>query len=385
MTTSGDLGIALVAVRGEASQADAVAERLAAMGAVGSVIDGAALGLPDWVLARVAGTEDGVLVAASADEDPTLVPHAEVRAALAESWSEVQVGEVVIDRRPLEVPLGTPSGPVTSVAVTPRASLMLGVMASSIKAPITEAPITGDAGGDRLLVGLDLDDEAADRIMLDALSGLLTNAKGRSVVIWRRGPHWGLHVLRRGKHVLAHVWEPQWRPFGHAGLDHVRAGLRPIEADAADVAELLEVPAERLPDLRVQMRQAEPDLTRLAELLALPDEAVRVLAGELAVADLPGAVVHEPGSRRAAVRQAMAPSEHDPAWVQRVDASRHRLSRGFLIVSAVFIVLCGVISAILLADGSVVPGLLVLAAGVVRAAMVAVRWRRQQAASRTEA
>jgi hypothetical protein len=299
----------VVAVPGGAESVDLLLARLEELGLVGWVVDGARLGHDGWVLARVAADDEGAL--ATGDDVWTSVEIDDLRAALAVTWPLVQVGDVVIGGQDVVGPLCRSEAPrLHEVAFATTRGLGLDVEASVEKLTLAAVRM-----GPKTLFARVQPIDGPEHRLVDVFS----TARGGSVVLWRREPHVVLQVLRRGEEVELHVWEPAWAPVGPADHDDVRDALRPPRGDAAEIARVLHLPDDSVAALDALLHGETPPLNQLCDLLGLPDEAARVLSGECAVEELPGAVVHEPTTFRAGLREAMRPSDDDPAWVQWMD------------------------------------------------------------------
>lgn len=343
---------------------DALARALAGLGLVGSVVDGSALGLGGVTVARVVGDDDVALVVGEDGESDDIEARA-VLDRLEAQWPGALWGTAAAEAHDLQWPV-MGGRPARTVAVTPPADLMLGVIARDDAIVVHEARV-----GDRVLVGTAHD----HALTADVLVHLLVNAKGRSVVLWRSGGHAGLEVLKRGKLAASHVWEPTWTPFGMAGA----AGLRDpgVTGDAAAIGSLLGLADHDVVSLRALMRR-EVDVDALARLLGLPHEAVEVLEGRTTVAELPGGSVVEPVSGREIVRQAFRPSEHDPAWIRWYDRGAREL-RPWYVLSSLLSSLIGVLFVIRwTAGGSAFFGVVGLVLVVGTAVDLAARWWRRR-------
>ncbi|MFC5679288.1 hypothetical protein [Aeromicrobium endophyticum] len=351
-----------VVVRGASTHE--LAQVLAGLGLVGSVVDGAALGLDGMTVARVVGDDDVALVVAEDGTSDDVEAEA-VLERLEAQWPGALWGTAAAEAHDLQWPV-MGARPARTVAVTPPADLMLGVVARDDAFVLHEARV-----GDRLLVGIAHDHDLA----ADVLVHVLVNARGRSVVLWRSGGHVGLEVLKRGSRRASHVWEPGWTPFGVAD-----DGLRDpgVTGDAAAIGSLLGLADDDVVSLRALMRR-EPDLDALAGLLGLPPAAVAVLEGRTTVAKLPGGRVVEPATGRDLVRQAVRPSEHDPAWMRWFDRGARELRPWYVLSSLVSVAIGVFFVASWAADGSAFFGVvgLVMAAGTV--VDLAVRWWRRRA------
>jgi hypothetical protein len=309
----------LVPVVVPGASASELAAVLEPMRLVGSVIDGESLGLAGSAVARLVGEGDDV---DTVDEHGhgSWTPQEVVRTHLAQRWPQALIGAAATDAHALTWPCMRVDSSWT-VAVTPPADLMLGVFAGASGLTLHEARV-----GDRLLVGV----EESHDMAVDILVDVLVNAKGRSVVLWRTGTHTGLHVMRRGKNVHAHLWEPTWTPFGPEGMDEVRdVG---VGGDAAAIGALLDLPSPAVVSLRAMMRRPDPDLDALVDVLDLPSEVTDVLTGRTTVAQLPGGHVPQPRSLREEISSV---SEHDPAWVRWYERGARELRPWYVVSSLV--------------------------------------------------
>jgi hypothetical protein len=318
----------LVAVPGGADDVDHLVLRLEALGLTGWVVDGARLGRGGWVLARVAADDEGA-VATDDDGDWTLLEIDDLRDALAATWPGVQVGDVVIDGEDVVGPLcSSRSARLHEVAFATARGMRLDLEASLQKLTLAEVRM-----GARTLFARAQPIEGPEHELID----VFTTAKGGSVVLWRRDPHLVLQVLRGSKEVELHVWEPAWTPVGSSGDDEIRDFLRPVVGDADAIARALRLPAESIAPLRALLDREMPPLNQLCDVLGLPDEAVQVLSGECAVEELPGAVIHEPKTRIAAMRESARPSADDPAWMRWADTGARELRPWYVVSSLVSI------------------------------------------------
>ncbi len=308
---------------------DAVGARLSAHHLVGAVIDGAELGVDGYVLARIVGDSDGGLVS-DHDHDPSTDVD-ELMAELGSAWPGTLVGAPSADGWSLTWPVVLEPPRLHTVAVTPPTDLMLSVVAGSTGLTLHEARVD-----DRVLVGIAEVTDLHPSVLVD----VLVNAKGRSVVMWRAGAHAGVHVMKRGKHAHAHLWEPAWTPFGHPDLDDLRDPG--VAGDAAAIGTLLDLSDTDIVSLRAMMRRPRPDLDALAQLLHLPAEAVDVLEGRTRVVDLPGGGVPEPLTWKQEVVRLAQGSEHDPAWMRWYDAGARDL-RPWYVVSSLVSLAVGVV------------------------------------------
>ncbi|MCL3818241.1 hypothetical protein [Aeromicrobium wangtongii] len=321
----------LVAVRGGAADVGDLVARLGGLGLVGWAIDGARLGHEGWVVARLAADEEGLL-AVDRDGDLQLLELDDLRAALAPVWPDVQVGDVVIGGHELLAPLcQSPSERLHEVAVATARGMRLDLEASMEKLTLAEVRT-----GDRVLFGRVQPVTGPEHRLID----VFTSAKGGSIVLWRREPYLVLQVLDGREEAELHVWGPEWSAVGSAAQDGLRDLMRPVEGDAAEIVALLDLPAESVEPLRAVLGQARPPLGELCHLLGLPDEAAWVLSGECAVEDLSGAIVHEPKTFVAALRDVARPSDDDPAWVQWMDRGAREL-RPWYVVSSVASIAAG--------------------------------------------
>lgn len=305
----------IIAVPGDGDTVVLLKARLEELGLVGWAIDGTRLGHGGWVLARVSADDEGAL-AIDADGDLGLLEIDDLRASLLEDWPDAQVSEIDLGEESLD------SAETRDVAVTSPANLVLSIAASMTESAIAEARI-----GDHLLVGRVR--PAADGG--EGLAAALASAKGTSTVLWREVGMTGVLVLRRGKVVAAHTWQPTWLPVGGAAQDDLRQALQWGQGDAAEIAKVLGLSPDLVLNLRALMRRESPSLEELCELLNLPEEALRVVSGECAVTDLPHVIVHEPKKMTAAVRESMKPSDDDPTWVRWIEEGQRELKWWYLV------------------------------------------------------
>ena len=341
---------------------DEVAGRLDEMGLVGAVVDGHRLGLHDVVVARVVGGEDDVWVLRGPDDQDQVVTLDELARDLAGTWPGTLVGSAFFDGHAVADPILVSTAlPRASVAVTPRTDLMLGVVARATGATFHEV-----LADDRLVVQMS---GGRSSMALDGLVDALTNARGRSVVLWKIGDHVALHAMRRGRHAAAHIWTSPWTAFGHPDLDHLRDPE--ITGDATVFGDVLGLTAGRVVDLRAMMRRPAPDLPELARILDLPPVVADVLDRRTTVADLPGAARVEP--RR--VRDSLGGSEHDPAWLRALDEGPRELRPWFLLTSLFALALGAYLLVDWLTGGSTVWGVIGLVLVLGTALDVPIRWR----------
>lgn len=348
----------MIAVPGDADTVKQLIAELTRLGLVGWAIDGSALGHDGWVLARVAADDEGALTV-SIDGDLQLLEAGALRGQLAQRWPGVQVGEI---------DLGDPEalrGEIREVAVTPAVNLMLPVVARAIDGAIALADVD-----DRLIIAR-VEPEADGG---DVLAAALVNAKGVSTVLWREVGMTGLLVLRRGKVVAAHTWQPEWLPVGDQAQDDLRQALKWGEGDAAEIIEVLELSPNSAASLKDLMRGPTPSPNELCAVLAIPEEARRVFAGEGSVGEIPGAVVHQPQKLTAALREAVKPSDYDPSWIRWVDSGERELKWWFVLTRLAFLAIC--VSAVWtwLHGGSIVMGLLGVVAGIAVSVSLGRKW-----------
>lgn len=340
---------------------DAVVRRLDQMGLVGAAVDGHRLGLHDVVVARVIGGQDDVWVLRGPDDQDQVITLDELTRDLACSWAGTVVGSEFFDRHSVADPvLVSTAVPRASVAVTPRADLMLGVVAKATGATFHEVVVD-----DRLVVDL----SGGPTLVLDGLVDALGNAKGRSVVLWKVGDHVALHAMRRGHHAAAHVWTPSWTPFGHPDLDDLRDPE--ITGDAAVFGDVLKLSPQQVVDLRAMMGRETPDLVALARILDLPEVVADVLDRRTTVADLPGAVLAEPRS----LRDSLGGSEHDPAWLRALEEGPRQLRAWYLITSLLTLALGAFLLIGWVAGGSAFWGVIGLLLTLGTVIDVPIRWR----------
>jgi hypothetical protein len=346
-----------VVVRG--ASVDELAQVLAGLGLVGSVVDGAALGLADVTVARVVGDDDVALVVGEDGTSDDVEAQA-VLDRLGARWPDALWGTSAAEAHDLQWPV-MGGRPARTVAVTPPADLMLPVFAREDSLVVHEARV-----GDRVLEGTAHDHDLA----ADVLVHLLVNARGRSVVLWRSGGHLGLEVLKRGRRAASHLWEPDWTPFG---LGHTELRDPGVTGDAAAIGALLGLADHDVVSLRALMRR-EPDVHALARLLKLPLEAMEVLEGLTTVAELPGGRVVEPASGRDLVRQAVRSSENDPAWVRWYERGAREL-RPWYVLSSIGSLAIGVYFVVRwAADGSTFFGVVGVFLAVGTTVDLAARW-----------
>lgn len=354
----------VIAVPGGSDAVDLLRARLEKQGLLGWVIDGARLGHVGWVLARVAADDEGAL-AADGDEW-ALLEIDDLHAELATTWPQAQVGEVVIDGQDVVGPLcQSPASRLHEVAFATTKGLGLDLEASIEKVSLAEA-----RRGRKTLFARVQPIEGPEQALVDVFS----TAKGSSVILWRRDPHLVLQVLRRSKEIELHVWEPAWTPVGRDDQDELRDLLRPVTGDAAKIAKVLDLPSDSVVALRALLRHRTPDLDRVCELLGMPDEAARVLNGECAVEDLPGAVVHEPKKLTSAMREAMRPSDDDPAWVRWFDGGARELRPWYVMSSLVTIAFGSAMAVSWAHGGSAFWGVVGVVVGVGSVVDLLVRW-----------
>ncbi len=314
----------VVAVPGGAETVDALAARLHELGVAGWLVDGAVLGHDGWVVARVVADEEGAL--AAGDDGWELLEIDDLRAALAATWPDVQVDDVVVDGQDVVGPLcQSRRAPLHEVAFATSKSMHLDLEATFEKVTLASVQM-----GPKLLFSRVQPIEGPEHELLDAF----TTARGGSVVLWRRDPHLVLQVLHRSTEVDLHVWGPLWSPFG-PDHDDLRDDLRAEQGDAAEVGRVLGLSAESVEALDGLMRSAMPPLHELCHVLGLPDEAALVLSGECAVEELPGAVLHRPQTPMAAIRTAMRPTEDDPEWVRWLDTGAREVRPWYVASSLV--------------------------------------------------
>lgn len=339
----------MIAVPGGADTVEKLIAELTRLGLVGWAIDGSRLGHDDWVLARVASDDEGAFVA-SVDGDLQLLEVGTLRGELVQRWPGAQVGEIDLGDP------GAARGEVHEVAVTPAVNLMLPLVANRIEGAIAEADV------DDCLIIARVEPDADGG---EALAAALANAKGASTVLWHEVGMTGLLVLRRGKVVAAHTWQPDWLPVGDRAQDDLRQALKWGEGDAAEIVDVLELSPDAAAALQDLMQGDVPSPHELCDVLGVPEEARCVFAGEGSVGEIPGAVIHEPQGFTAAMRDVAKPSDYDPSWVRWVDAGERELKWWFVLTRLAFLIIC--VSAVWtwLHGGSVVMGLLGLVAGVV--------------------
>jgi hypothetical protein len=298
----------VLAVPGGADDVSVLAARLDDLGLAGWVVDGASLGHDGWVVARVVADDEGPLTAG--DDGWELLEVDDLRAALAVTWPEAQVDDVVVDGQDVVGPLcSSDRAPLHEVAFATSRGMMLDLEATFEKVTLASVRM-----GSRLLFSRAQPIEGPEHELLD----VFTTAKGGSVVLWRREPHLVLQVMHRSTGAELHVWGPAWTPVG-PDRDDLRDELRPARGDALEIGRVLGLPEASVGALDELLRGDVPPLNRLCQVLGLPDEAALVLSGECAVDELPGAVLHHPQTPMEAMRTAMRPSEDDPAWVRWLD------------------------------------------------------------------
>jgi hypothetical protein len=333
----------VIAVPGGADTVDVLRARLEELGLVGWVIDGARLGHDGWVLARVAADDEGP-VALDANGDWMLLELDDLRDALVATWPSAQVGDVVIGGQDVIGPLcSSRSARLHEVAFAPSKGLGLDLEASMEKLTLAEVRM-----GERTLFARVQPIEGLEHELVD----VFTTAKGGAVVLWRRKPHLVLQVLQGREETELHVWEPAWTPVGPKDDDEIRELLRPVTGDADEIARVLRLPARSVPSLRELLGGETPPLNQLCDVLGLPDVAARVLSGECAVEELPGAVIHRPTTWAATMRAAMRPSDDDPAWVRWTDEGARELRPWYVVSSLATIVGGGALAASWRAGGS---------------------------------
>ena len=355
----------LVAVPGGADDVDRLVLRLEALGLTGWVVDGARLGRAGWVLARVAADDEGA-VATDDDGDWTLLEIDDLRDALASTWPGAQVGDVVIDGEDVIGPMcSSRSARLHEVAYATARGMRLDVEAGLEKLTLAEVRM-----GESTLFARVQPIEGPEHELVDVFS----TARGGSVVLWRRDPHLVLQVLRGSKEVELHVWEPAWTPVGSEGDDEIRALLRPVTGDADAIGRALRLPAGSIAPLQALLDREMPPLNLLCDVLGLPDEAARVLSGECAVEDLPGAVVHRPTSLIATMRATMHPSADDPAWMRWADTGARELRPWYVASSLVSIVGGALLVAVWRAGGSRVWGVVGAVTAIGSVVDLPVRW-----------
>jgi hypothetical protein len=333
----------VIAVPGGADTVDVLLARLEELGLTGWVIDGARLGHDGWVLARVAADDEGA-VASGDDGDWTLLEIDDLRDALAATWPATQVGDVVIDGQVVVGPLcSSRSARLHEVAFATARGMGLDVEATVEKLVLAEVRM-----GPKILFARVQPIEGPEHELID----VFTTARGGSVVLWRRDPHLVLQVLQGREEAELHVWEPGWTPVGPEDDDEIRALLRPVTGDADEIARVLRLPARSVAPLRELLGGETPPLNQLCDVLGLPDVAARVLSGECAVEELPGAVIHRPTTWAAMMRAAMRPSDDDPAWVRWTDEGARELRPWYVVSSLATIVGGGALAASWRARGS---------------------------------
>jgi hypothetical protein len=333
----------VIAVPGGADTVDVLRARLEELGLVGWVIDGARLGHDGWVLARVAADDEGP-VALDANGDWMLLELDDLRDALVATWPSAQVGDVVIGGQDVIGPLcSSRSARLHEVAFAPSKGLGLDLEASMEKLTLAEVRM-----GEKTLFARVQPIEGLEHELVD----VFTTAKGGAVVLWRREPHLVLQVLHGREETELHVWEPAWTPVGPEDDDEIRGLLRPATGDADEIARVLRLPARSVPSLRELLGGETPPLNQLCDVLGLPDVAARVLSGECAVEELPGAVIHRPTTWAATMRAAMRPSDDDPAWVRWTDEGARELRPWYVVSSLATIVGGGALAASWRAGGS---------------------------------
>lgn len=355
----------IVAVPGDGETVELVRARLEELGLIGWVIDGARLGYDGWVLARLAADDEGALVSGS-DEVLMLLELDELREALAATWPLAQVGDVVIEGHRVHGPACQSStAKLHEVAVARYKGIGL-----DLEASLENLTLAAIRVGEKVVFSRVQPIDGEEHELLE----VFTSAKGGSVVLWRRGPHTVLQVLRRSKEVELHVWEPRWGPLGADEYGELRDTLRPIRADAAVIAKVLGLPQDSVVPLRALLRREDPPLDELCDLLELPPETLRVISGECAVEDLPDAVIHEPEKLKTAVRKAMQPSDDDPAWLRWFDAGGRELKVWYVAWSMAFLVMCGWGLANWLDGGSAFWGVAALVGGLGTIADLLGKW-----------
>jgi hypothetical protein len=303
---------------------------------VGWAIDGGRLGHEGWVLAQVATDEEGPLTVDD-DGELQLLELPDLRDALAAIWPDVQIDDVVIDGQDVLGPLcQSPATPLNEVAFAAARGMRLDLEASMEKLTLAEV-----RHGDAMLFARVQPITGPEHRLID----VFTSAKGGSVVLWRRDPYVVLQVLQGREEVELHVWGPEWSPVGPEAHADLRDLLRPVEGDATEIVHALGLPAESVEPLQSLLGRESPPLGELCDVLGLPDEAAWVISGECAVEDLPGAVVHEPKSFTAALRDVARPSDDDPAWVQWLDRGARELRPWYVVSSLVSIAVGGAMTA----------------------------------------
>ncbi len=347
------------------ASADELSACLQQLHLVGSVIDGSKLGVRGVAVARIVGDEHSLLVVEDF-HSPTETSESSVLEHVAGRWTNAVLGDAAAEAYELTWPV-VPVGSFRTVAVTPPADLMLSLFAKGADVTLHEARV-----GECLLVGLGDGHDLYPDVLVD----VLTNAKGRSVVLWRTDAHVGLHVMNRGKHAESHLWEPTWNPFGHTDLDDLRDPG--VIGDAAAMGSLLGLTGADIVSLRALMRQPSPDLPILADLLGLPSEVVDVLEGRTTVADLPTGSIPEPRSFKRELVYATRASEHDPAWFRWIDTGFRELKPWYIGGSLLTIVIGVVFVVDWIGGGSAFRGVVGLVLALWTAIELPLRWWRKR-------
>ncbi len=382
-----------LAVRAQDAWADpqaVVAEQLADLETCGRTLDGAVLGAPGIVLVlTLADLATGALLAwsESAGEPVNTVAVTDVADRLG---TEVLVpdddGRLVVDGHDL-----------LDVAALAHRTGWSGVMLSRKKpgyfdafAGAVGAPLHAARVGDWTLLGRDAPDDGAD-VDVTANLSKASPVSGRTTVLYRLGPTAGVGVVHLDDLDELHVWDAPWRPYEPASRHRLDLGEfvasveHHLEGDLPDGALLVrehDLDDDAARDLRALLRRPTADLAAVAGVLGLPAEAVEVAEGRLRVADLPGAIVHEPLGLRASLGRALSEEPDGPGFWNAIQRASVRMPAWYLALCLAFTAWCVVVAWwCLRGDGPTWLGwvAVVLGAGELGEVVLRLRARRRRA------
>lgn len=336
-----------------ANPVESIAREIGTFGIAGQAIDGAALGIPGWIIARMIGdSRDSTILRYNADLDATIfdVGWEELRTHLESVFGgEVQVRD--------EFTEGAQAGdqdalfairPVSAaVLVVPVGDHLYGAIAGGLEAPLRRL-----TRGEYDIVER-VDRASDDELAWDPTGGLLALSAGmgrtRMIALWRRGAISGVALLRKGGFTSAKVWGPTWQtieparadsPDLHEWVAEVVEDLGFGEPDISEFVAQFDLGNEATVHLRAQLRRLEPDFDELAKLLRLPSEAGQILIGAPAMIDRPGFEVFEPQSPRNLIRDEFNRVPTGPGFFDRIQRAAVQGSRWYIGVNLVFLAIC---------------------------------------------
>lgn len=335
----------------------AVAREIGSLGIPGQAIDGADLGLPGWIIARMIGDADSetILGFNAERKEPSFdVSWTHLRAHLQSVFGvDVQVSdEITVDGHVIVQDGLFALGPDhVAVLATRTGDHLYEAFAAGLGNPLRRLT----RGDYDLIEGVE---PPSDEDLVHDLTGdmsVVSSGLGRQrvIVLWRRGSLSGVELLRKGELITGKIWEPAWRTIQPIGADRDE-DLRVLAEQVADdlviadpeVSEFVsqfDLDPEAAVHLRAMFRRPAADFGELCTILGLPAEAGQILEGDPAMETRPGFDVIEPKPVGQLIREEFNRMPEGKGIFARIQRGAVRGAWWYIAANMVFVVVCALI------------------------------------------